>query len=288
MIRRFFWVFFIVFVVNGITLVSCKSNDSEVEIINGVPTSDYRRVVFMFLADKTACTATIISHNTILTAAHCLVGLKESNDRSIYVQLGPERFAITEKYMYSSKYEPNNRSTNMHDVGVVVFDDNTFEGFSPLKIVNYHPQPADKVILVGFGCFTKTQLQPDGNRVVVCDAEAGYSKRVGKNHIYDKVQGDRCTPGMIQVNQQYAHVDSDSSRPTGEDAIMWLLDSGGPLLLEPSNPDIDYYRLIGVASYANPLYVNERLSCYSDPSYPDNIAFFKEAVSTLGARIDFE
>ena len=287
MLRRVFFVFSIVFTACILFMVSCRSNDSELEITNGLPTSNYDRVVFMVLSDHTACTATILSHNTILTAAHCLPG-QDLEDRTIYVQLGPEHFVMSEKYMQHPKHVLHNYDTYQYDLAVVVFEDNTFAGFAPLKITNYYPQPSDKVTLVGFGCFTKLQEQPDGNKIVVCDANAGYSKRVGKNHIYDKTQGAMCTPGMIQVSQQHATADSEKNYSTGEDAIMGAMDSGGPLLLDPSDPNIDYYKLIGIASYVNSLYVDGRFSCYADPSYPDNITFLKDAVWKLGARINFD
>ena len=276
-------------------LNSCKSGSSDVMITNGIPTSEYYRVVLLIIDNRFGCTGTIISHNTVLTAAHCLAKVSKENPE---VVLNFERSSSvialsTDKYMANVDSSSFLNATDhddiyVRDIGVVVFPDNTFVGVPTLKIKDYNVSPQDRVLMVGYGTYTTTTTNEDGRKVVVIDTSRPFVKRYGRNHIYDSNRDKSvasCASGMIQVNQQLAFSDSDSTTPTGEDTIMWLIDSGGPLFLD-SYDTVD--KIIGVASYASEDYVDGRYGCYVSVSHPDNIKFLKEAVKKLHAHIEFE
>ena len=87
---------------------------------------------------------------------------------------------------------------------------------------------------------------------------------------------------MIQINQQQVKVDSEISDPTGEDAGVAMGDSGSPLLLN-SDPS----KFIGITSWGDSVYENNRYTCYTDPTHPENKSFLEETVYKIGARMSW-
>lgn len=296
-------------------LAGCSQTQSGMKVINGVETSDYPAVVQLTIGSGPGgCSAGVIAHNTLLTAAHCLEDVRSATELS--VKLSESNKVIAKKYSYNKQFSTKTMdTTGGYDIAVVVFDDNTFDGIEPLTVEDKMPAAGTQVRLVGYGCKTyKTgtgSYYGSGSNygydygsytiqdllsslggyggstgfggygrsgTIECEySESSFVKRTGTTKVVNR---SYCAANMLELKQLKAKVDADISNPTGEDADTAPGDSGSPVLLES-----DHTKIVGITSYGPTSYEDNKPACYSSPIYTPNESFLKEAMSSIGAII---
>lgn len=292
----------------SLTFLQCTKLGSDIKVTNGIKANydkwaDPIERLYITLSKKdekgneqsTACTASVVSHNTVLTASHCVLGAKTIKVLIFNKEELKSNYISAIKFYKHSSYnlgnDGNANATSTYDVAIVIFPDNTFKDILPLEISSTNVPVGSSVMLIGYGCYTLKQTEqlpwqytPWGQRygggtqdLVQCDNNKWLDKRYGFNTVANT---DFCYHGMIQVNEKQVKVDSGIEDPTGKDVSAGPGDSGGPLLAKLSSN----YAIVGVASYVNGLYTNGKQSCYASPLNASNIQFFN-SVAKLGAYI---
>ena len=266
----------VIFILVFLTLVtlSCKTTRSTTNVINGVEDKDgkYPAVLNIFMKDIhsneysedinsddwSGCSSSVISSNTLLTAAHCVADAisHENGQRvksgEIKVKLPSGKlvkakdFYANDKYLeYYDNLEPDrdDESDLKYDVGIVVFEDNTFEGIPPLKISNKAVKEGDKLQLVGYSCQTKlgpAKEVDDPNRKILIPLDVckdigtdrnGHIRRYGTSVVR---KNNRCPVDTIEIMTALANANynpEDRVDPVGVSSAQWFGDSGGPTLL---------------------------------------------------------
>ncbi len=145
-------------------VLSCKSSQSQVNIINGIEDVDniYPAVLQIEVygyedQDIGSCTSSVISHNTLITAAHCLED-ENTKAKAIKAKL-PSKKVVEAKASYTNdKYDYNKDDTDDYDIGIVVFEDHTFDEIMPLKISNHDINKGTAVIIAGYACQTDVEV----------------------------------------------------------------------------------------------------------------------------------
>jgi|GEM_PF-2130094 len=212
----------------GLTAASCKQIDdsSKTLVTDGKIMADTDKpAIVQISADlgggsAASCTATWVSHNTIITAAHCLwdQGRKLSN---VKVSRGAGAGAKAVKVLTHPKYvDAQSVPIDNYDVGVLIFPDNS--STESIPVAQAAPQGGDPIMIVGFGKYDHS------------NGSSGGKKRFGNNKITD-------------VDRQGRLNFEGSARPTtggddgtGESSVNSQGDSGGPMLFKE--------RIIGVSS----------------------------------------
>lgn len=242
------------------------------------------------------CTASVVSHNTLLTAAHCVTD--ETSDGSLVSAVkvvADYKISQDQQKFYRSEFEGvgYNRSyknafeqekgekykpSSPYDMAIVKFADNTFKDIVPLQIASQTVGYDSEVISIGYGC--KTEVRKEGNwNIVDCAKEDSRSlKRWGYTTL---TKSTYCPATTIQVSQKNPTADSLITNPTGQDVAINHGDSGGPLL-EFFN---GRWSIAGVCALMQGLYKKNKESCYSNPRLQDNYSFLYRAVQKLGAYI---
>ncbi len=263
----------VLFILVFLTLVtlSCKTTRSTTNVINGVEDKDgkYPAVLNIFMKsiyndeysedinsdDWAGCSSSVISANTLLTAAHCIDEAISNEDGQsvksgeIKVKLPSGKlvkakdFYANDKYLEYADRDSDDDTELKYDVGIVVFEDNTFEGIPPLKISNKDVKEGDKLQLVGYSC--QTELGPgreldDPDRMTprpldVCKDigtdRNGHIRRYGTAVIR---KNNRCPVDTIEIMTALANTNynpEDRVDPVGASSAQWFGDSGGPALL---------------------------------------------------------
>lgn len=206
-----------------LVLFGCTENvQSYLDIDNGHnlnPSKKYkgRSVVAI---NKGSCTATIVSQNTVVTAAHCLnrQGSNLCVDSGDYEQSKLGRRLCTSNTLIHPKY----RSAMGYDLAVAVFSDMPFKDFSPVRLNtdpanNVSVQAGEDILLVGYSPFSH-------------DDRSNGTKHWGLNNVRRTLnsRGERDTIQLVEGND-----------PSGVGISGG--DSGGPMFDSEC-------RLIGVAS----------------------------------------
>ena len=294
----------------GFCLESCtKNSSSEIKVTGGKDAENQVwgfGVVRIVMGYNTlnkdgkpkgaSCTASVVSHNTLLTAAHCVTD--ETEDGSLVpatIIVADYKISPDQKEFYRSKYEGARYNrlykqafeqakgekygpSSPYDIAVVKFADNTFKDIVPLQIASQTVADNSTVISIGYGC--KTEVKKDGIWYTVdCDEKDSRSlKRWGYTTL---TKSTFCPSTTIQVIQKNPTADSLITNPTGMDVAINHGDSGGPLLQFIGNT----WSIAGVSSMMNVLYKKNKESCYSNPRLQDNYSFLYRAVQNLGVYI---
>ncbi len=91
-------------------------------------------------ASKT-CSAAIISHNMLLTAAHCV-----QQKKIVKLRLEDGRTLSSFNIFTSVASIASARKFN-YDVAIVIFDDHSFDGFTPLKLASSSPSTIEGAVI---------------------------------------------------------------------------------------------------------------------------------------------
>ncbi len=274
--RLFFYLLFAVLFIFSLT--SCKSISSKNYVGNGIEDNDnhYPAVLEIFsdtgegFDPENHCTSSVISHNTLLTASHCLADIDQPSEgenctikssKKVKVILPSGKEVFSKNYYLNTKFMntyiktvcqdmyPNMtdqefqtvHNTNLRsDIAIVVFDDNTFSDISPLKISNKKVQVGDKVQLVGYAY---PIILVDKS---IYDGEVKVKDEVAYNQIYDKKYEHVKRYGFTTVKEnlfcgyelfeigspiENRAVNSPNKKdPPGVNATIELGDSGSPVL----------------------------------------------------------
>lgn len=146
-------------VLSGFLLISSgcalrSNNDTAtVKVVGGtqIPLSEDPWTLKINFPDdddrENLCTATFVSHNTMVTAAHCTL-----QTRVIALpELGGVR--SVKVYGYPSRFPALGTIDDPNDVAVVVFPDNTAPAHA--RLATKEPKKGDAVTLVGYGSCTE-------------------------------------------------------------------------------------------------------------------------------------
>ena len=239
----------------------------------------------------TSCTASIVSHNTLLTAAHCITDktddnkLIETTDIRVDYKTSENQTEFTsayyEKFMWNNenfKSDTLNFSDFVYDIAVIKFPDNTFKHIKPLVIAPYTVDVGSSVVVIGYGCITDV-FTKDGKKSIDCKKEDSDSlKRYGYTIV---TQSNYCNNEEIQLTQTNPIADSEIDNPTGKNVAGDSGDSGGPLLTKIK----DEWYICGIYSYKNVTIKTNRYSCYVNPLFQTNFELLYHAINQIGVNI---
>lgn len=271
---------------------SCKSNESQMNIVGGVPVLEgYDNVVkIVMLSDRqdiivglNTCTATIISDNTLLTAAHC-VSDESISKVMVRIKIGNE-YPVTDVFKINPRYNNGSRiDDNKHDMAVVVFKTDVFASRSKGVISETLPQNGTEVRLVGYGAYSDGEfaLGPFRFHTSYNDSIKAY-KRTGTNTTHSDIQ---CPSKMLEITRSGEQIDRniDKKRDINDvkDVSVAIGDSGGPMFQEGTN------KIYGVVSTVNNFIRDLSTSCFSVPLYESNLKFLQyvaDPKNNIGAVI---
>ena len=243
-----------------------------------------------------SCSAAVVSHNTLLTAAHCVTKVK--NDRvylatqvqSMVYKKDPSTGGNKQQNFKAIKINPHGNyrvdqvaKSGPYDVALLKFEDNAFTGITPLSLY-----PKD-VILMGYGCKTTIVNNTINDQYgsytvpeVQCDKKASDAtphKRYGHNSVAFTL---RCTVGMLEIDQKVGTVDSDIYLPSGEDVQIAPGDSGSPVIYK--DPKGNMY-IVGTTSYGYRTPEQTKYGCFSKPIAKYNMDFLSSVVAKGEANL---
>lgn len=199
-----------------------------------------RRTVALFMinakGEGSLCTGSIVNDKTILTAAHCIYGVKGAvvvfgtggiinTVKRIFAQQQPARigpnYRIASKIQMVSGYSPDNSNTTEYtDLALVSFDGGLPQGYEAAQFLNQANtlkslQAGSPVVLAGYGITSKEERDsksktgPDTSgtlrQVTVAMNQLGPRKinLVFQGQINkDACSGDSGGPAMVAVNNQ--------------------------------------------------------------------------------------
>ena len=259
-------------VIGVVVIYSCKSINSTTNVLGGVRTFEYSNVVRIHMSkgegeeSSGSCTASIVSDNTLLTAAHCL---NDPNDTWVAVNINDKVYGTSVfRYHESFEYDRTKKDKKqlIYDIGVVVFDSGIFSKLDKTTISKELPFVGRLVRLVGFGRYTH---QAWWSVNVTADKEKSGYKRTGTNFVSKR---EDCPLGMIEIKRMGdeitdAQIDKHREAYHSKDVTVTAGDSGGPLLNEHNG------ELYGIASFGSIEH-----ACYSSPLFEPNLSFLRRMV----------
>jgi len=254
--------------VTGATIAACGPQMSEKlpsdfsspsgssvsgKIIGGidVPPGEWIEVV-RIEQNNASCTATFVSANTLLTAAHCLEG-----NGPVSVTIDGKSEGVSPQLTTNLFYNHPGYAARWweHDLAVVHFTQPVAEKWT--RVASLAPAKGNDLTIVGFGT---SSLYGQGT----------FRKRTGKNQV-ENVGTGRIT---------FRGKDLPEQAPPGEDVLNAPGDSGGPMIVDNM--------LVGVSSSISVEPRGQgRNGYYTDLNHQPNLDFLKALVAQGKARITF-
>lgn len=231
-------------------LFFCQGVLAEKYIANGkiIAESVFPEVVKIYStygSQGAACTATIVGHNSLLTAAHCLDFFGPKAEAVEIVKGKYEGVVSVDCFLHPEF----GSGTGFHDIALVKFPNNSFKDIFPIAATE--PVPGQKFTIVGYGKFNFYASTTDGH------------KRMGTNTL-DSV-GRRFDFSGHHKNQ------GNNGQGTGQDVANLPGDSGGPMLVNK--------RVIGVSSSIDATLDSQSnvIGHYENVLFTDNLEFLRES-----------
>jgi len=239
-------------------------------------TSGYQSVVLVIsrfgAGSLYKCTGTIVSHNTVVTAAHCI----KAEPSSTYVvqnenfQAGEYARAISsgispKTILQHGTISPSatsiDASLNKDDLAILIFDDNTFSQHDvavPSLFKLKRPKQFADTIMVGYGRSSAS----DTSQSSIRRAGPGFylmSEALGLGAVYTFSQ---------PVNPETLHPEGQKKYSQAQ-----LGDSGGPLFVKSGSQLL----LVGVASAGGPTDDGNTMTIYVDLFHQRSLDLFAKA-----------
>jgi len=219
------------------------------KVVNGKTTSSYKAINLIVYGQGSGiftCTGTFVSHNTMITAAHCVP--EKSGETLTYIpgnevnlgQTTSESEAVlrtgTEALTYirgNIKTEEGDRISTIEsvkDLAIVIFPDNTAPDV--MKVRKNNIAGGESVRIVGFG---DTLINdPKSNSI--------RTKRLGRNQVVKNANLKSQLPDLWILGGKGSGQVTDGS---ADYSLAAQGDSGGPLIYDDS--------IVGIASAAGPV-----------------------------------
>lgn len=259
----------VAFTALAVGLGSCKQVeqsrvDGRVSVTDGkiISESDHPAVVQIAAkidsSSSANCTATWVSHNTIITAAHCIFE-RGSKLTDVRVRVGEGKDAKAVQILAHPKYvDAQSVPIDNYDVAVLIFPDQSSKHFIP--VAPAQPKAGDEITIIGYGKYDHL------------DGKSSGKKRIGTNKLTDiDRQGRLNFEGKLRPT-------TGTEDGTGSESVNSQGDSGGPMLIAS--------RIIGVSSTvdARPTAAGKLRGHYENLRHPPIEQFLHEA-TTKGAVI---
>lgn len=126
---------------------SCNrsQSDSEVDLYNGIQfdKSEYPSVVWLG-----GCTATTVSDNTVVFAAHCVGG--SSRSQVSVIDSNKKTLARSQRVLVHPKYGGGYYRNMTYDVAVAIFPNNSFNYEQASSVRRKAPRKGDAAVLFGY------------------------------------------------------------------------------------------------------------------------------------------
>jgi V8-like Glu-specific endopeptidase len=220
-------------------LSGCKLSDltsgtkGDIGLINGQETTEHPEVVEIrtkFSKGAGSCTATFITDQILITAAHCVVDKNERggpvNNKVTDVASGAVSIRGFAHPNYVSDVQLQTFSS--HDIAIIEFPKGTGKNFG--KITTSPINNGEEILQVGYGC---TAFNPQTG-----ETSGNGAKRQGVNNIDKKDRGVLTTSGA-------------SAGASGKDVINCPGDSGGPIFRKGTNEIVGLASTVGGADASN-------------------------------------
>lgn len=160
-------------------------------VVNGVETGDYPWVQARRKGPEVRCTGSAVSDTTLITAHHCLEGIRQKS--------------VSDENL---------------DLAVVIFPPGTFS--SHVELSPRAPAPNAEIVIVGYGRTSLTDdSPPDGRKRMGRNRLLGFANRAGKMLTHSAAAGD-----YLHFRSPLEARD----RP-GVNSMTAQGDSGGPILI---------------------------------------------------------
>jgi hypothetical protein len=251
----------------GAFICVCKVGFSETSIANGkiIPESVYPEVVKIystFGSQGASCTATVVGHNALLTAAHCLYFFGPKAENVEIISGEHEGLQSIDCYLHPSFP----LGSGYYDVALIKFPDNSFKKIIPFA--TDLPLPGQEFTIVGYGKFSFYATSSDGQKRMGTNNLSGVGRRLD-------FEGSHKNEGPDGVG-------------TGKNVSNLPGDSGGPMLIGG--------KIIGVSSTIDARLddQNRVVGHYEHLLYTENLSFLRdrselESIHLLGLnQIDVE
>ena len=198
---------------------------SEIKVTNGISASESAfpstvLLVSVSEAGEGICTGTFVNDSQVVTAGHCVEGMRRENPNLFYVTLGADNEAIDSVRARSYRRNPNysmevNGGVNPSDLAIVNFPRRTAPAIS--RIATISPEVGTDITIVGYG--------NNRNFVTADDQLSGSGageKRYGVNQLAEIEEGFLTFYGLPEAQAGYA---------SGEVVGAGAGDSGGPMFV---------------------------------------------------------
>ena len=204
-----------------------KPEESDTRLINGRPIGADVLPAAVKITAKSgiylqSCTATWVSDNAIVTAAHCVMDDSKTQILKPFVSFGEGKGIYAEKVLVEEGYRQRKISFEERDLAVIIFKSGSSSKYA--SVLDRDPVVGDDLEIVGFGKSEENNFQSGG------------FKATGTN----KISSFNVPNGILRFVGAY----NSTNGGTGVNVANSQGDSGGPAFVGG--------KIAGVSSYNDP------------------------------------